>query len=126
MNEDYTFASDAPFPTVAEWDRWQHETLRSGDYVHGETLFSDAVCAFSRILEGHRTQKLSGAELVQRPDAILCGGMRFPLKEIENMAIVQKRLLLFTCGGSYYTVKCAEGANLRKYLALWKAAHREA
>ena len=42
------------------------------------------------------------------------------------MAIVQKRLLLFTCGGSYYTVKCAEGANLRKYLALWKAAHREA
>ena len=126
MNEDYTFAAGAPFPTVAEWDAWQHAALRSGDYVHGETLFSDKVCAFSRILEGHRTEKLAGAELVQRPDAILCGGMRFPLKEIENMAIVQKRLLLFTCGGSYYTVKCAEGANLRKYLALWNAAHEEA
>ena len=125
MNEDYTFASDAPFPTVAAWDRWQHEALREGDYVHGETLFKDDVTAFSRILEGHKTQALAGTELVQRDDAILCGGMRFGLREIENMAIVQKRLLLFTCGGSYYTVKCAKGANLRKYLALWKAAHEE-
>ena len=126
MNEDYTFASGAPFPTVYEWDRWQHEALRSGSFKHGETLFADKVCAFSRIFEGHKTQALSGSELVQREDAILCGGMRFPLREIENMAIVQKRLLLFTCNGGYYTVKCVKGVNLRKYLALWKAAHEEA
>ena len=63
---------------------------------------------------------------MQRADALHCGGMRFLLREIEHMAIVQKRLLLFTCGGHYYTVKCARGANLRKYLALWNAAHKEA
>ena len=126
MDADYTFAQGVPFPTVAEWDAWQHETLRSGGYEHGETLFSNAVVGFSRVLEGHKTEALTGTELAQRPDALHCGGMRFPLRDIENMAIVQKRLLLFTCGGSYYTVKCAEGANLRKYLALWKAAHREA
>ena len=126
MREDYSFAPGAPFPNVAEWDRWQHKALRSGEFAHGETLFSDPVCAFSRILEGHKTEALSGTELVQREDAILCGGMRFPLRDIQNMAIVQKRLLLFTCGGGYYTVKCARGANLRKYLALWKAAHEEA
>ena len=126
MRGDYTFAPGAPFPTVAEWDAWQHEALRAGNYVHGETLFSDPVCAFSRILPEHRTEKLTGTELVQRSDALHCGGMTFPLREIENMAIVQKRLLLFTCAGHYYTVKCAKGANLRKYLALWKAAHEEA
>ncbi len=126
MLPDCTFAPGAAFPTVAEWDRWQHEALQSGEYVHGETLFSDPVEAFSRVLPEHKTEKLHGAELVQRADALHCGGMRFSLREIEHMAIVQKRLLLFTCGGHYYTVKCARGANLRKYLALWNAAHKEA
>ena len=123
---DYTFAGGVPFPTVAEWDAWQHDALRNGDYLHGETLLSDAIEAFSCILPEHKTEKLVGAELVQLADAILCGGLRFPLRDIEHMAIVQKRLLLFSCGGGYYTVKCAKGANLRKYLALWKAAHGEA
>ena len=127
MQTDYTFAPGAPFPTVAEWDQWQHKALCAGDYAHGETLFSDPVCAFSRILPDHRTEKLTATELVQRDGVLHCGGMTFPLREIEHMAIVQKRLLLFTCGGHYYTVKCAKGANLRKYLALWKnAAHKEA
>ena len=126
MREDYTFEPGSDFPTVAEWDQWQHEALRTGDFVHGETLFDDAVTVFSRALPEHKTEVLPGSVLTQRPDALCCGGLRFPLREIENMAIVQKRLLLFTCGGSYYTVKCAEGANLRKYLALWKAAHEEA
>lgn len=126
MQDDYTFAPGAPFPTVAEWDRAQHEALERGDFAHGETLFSDAVTSFSRVLPEHRTQKLPGSVLTQRPDALWCGGMRFSLREIEHMAIVQKRLLLFTCGGHYYTVKCARGANLRKYLALWNAAHKEA
>ena len=126
MQEDYTFEQGADFPTVAEWDDWQHEALRCDNFAHGETLFDDAVTAFSRVLPEHQTEMLPGTVLSQRPDALHCGGMRFPLREIENMAIVQKRLLLFTCGGSYYTVKCAEGTNLRKYLALWKAAHEEA
>ena len=126
MRADYTFAPGSPFPTILEWDAWQHAALKAGDYEHGETLFDDAVTAFSRILPEHRTETLRASVLTQRPDALYCGGHRFPLREIENMAIVQKRLLLFTCGGSYYTVKCAEGANLRKYLALWKAAHEEA
>ena len=120
MQPDYTFAPGAPFPTIAEWDAWQHEALRAGDYAHGETLFDDAVTAFSRVLPEHKTEKLPGSVLTQRSDALLCGGQRFPLREIENMAIVQKRLLLFTCGGRYYTVKCAEGANLRKYLEIWE------
>ena len=125
MLPDYTFADGSPFPTIAQWDRAQHEALERGDFVHGETLFSDAVTAFSRVLPEHRTQKLPGSVLAQTDDALFCGGMRFPLKDIEHMAIVQKRLLLFTCGGHYYTVKCARGANLRKYLALWKIAARE-
>ncbi len=120
---DGTFSPGDPFSTVSQWDRWQHEELAAGRFVHGEDLFSDPVASFRKILPGHRAEKLDGSQLIQREDRLLCGGLSLPLAEIESMAMVKRHILLFTWGRDYYELRCAPGCNLRKYLALWKRAN---
>lgn len=123
---DGRFSPGEPFADIAAWDRWQHEELAAGRYEHGACLFADEAMSLRRILGGHRSEKLRAGHLEQYPDALRCGGMTFPLRDIENMAMVQRRVLLFTCGGSYYELRCAAGSNLRKYLAVWKNSVRAA
>ena len=96
--------------------------LLSGDYFHGDVLFSDKAVSFRRILSDHHTETLSGGRLVQWKDHIRCGSHVFPLKGIENMAMVKRNILLFTCGGEYYEIRCGKKSNMRKYLELWKQA----
>ena len=120
---DGAFRPGEPFATVAAWDRWQHEELLAGRYDHGEELFSDPASSFRRVFSGHRTEKLPAGRLVQYPDRLVCGGLAFPLSEIGSMAMVKRRILLFTHDRNYYELRCPEGGNLRKYLALWKRAH---
>ena len=118
--EDGLFHPSVPFRTVAEWDQWQSEQLLAGSYEHGSVLFSDEVTSFRRILEQHRTEPLEGAMLIQRTDRICCGSHDFPLREIDNMAMVKRNILLFTCRGEYYELRCGKRSNLRKYLLLWQ------
>ena len=42
------------------------------------------------------------------------------LAEISSMAMVQANLLLFSYRDEYYQIRSGKGANLRKYLELWK------
>ena len=120
FGEDGLFRPGEPFANVAQWDRWQHEELAAGRFEHSEELFSDPVRSFRRVLTGHRTEKLPGDTLSVRDGCLRCGGASFPLAEIENMAMVKRHILLFTHGGDYYELRCAEGCSLRKYLAVWK------
>ena len=122
---DGAFRPGDPFPTVLQWDRWQHEELAAGRFEHGEELFSDPMVSFRRVLSGHRAEKLGGGRLVQHPDRLICGSRSFPLSEIENMAMVKRHILLFTWGRDYYELRCGKGCNLRKYLAVWKHAASE-
>ncbi len=124
--EDGLFHPDVPFANVADWDQWQRNALLNGDYVHGDVLFSDEAVSFRRILSDHHTETLSGGRLVQLKDHIRCGSHVFPLKDIENMAMVKRNILLFTCGGEYYEIRCGKKSNMRKYLELWKQADASA
>lgn len=120
---DGSFRPGDPFPTVAAWDRWQHGELAALRFEHGDELFSDPVSSFRRVLSGHRAEWLTGGRLTQYPDRLVCGELTFPLAEIGNMAMVKRHILLFTHGRDYYELRCREGGNLRKYLALWKQAN---
>ena len=76
------------------------------------------------IAAGHREAALGVGTLVQKPDALELAGRRFPLSEIDSMAMVKTNLLLFTAGDQYYEIRAIKPCCLRKYLMVWK--NREA
>jgi len=123
---DGRFRPGEPFATMAQWDLWQHRELAAGRFDHGEELFSDPVTSFRQVLSGHRTKKLTGGRLSVRNGCLRCGAQIFPLAEIDSMAMVKRRILLFTVGRDYYELRCAEGCNLRKYLAVWNDSAKAA
>ena len=114
------FAPEEPFPSIAEWDAWQHRKLRERDFPHGELLFSDPDLCLSLLGEQHGQQTLGSGALEQYEDRLVCAGRSFPLEKIENMAMVQADRLLFSSEGQYWEILSRHGANLRKYLAVWK------
>lgn len=116
------FSPGEPFSNIAEWDRWQHQALAEDRFEHGEELFSDAQVSFSRVLTGHRAERLDGNRLIQLRDRLRCGKEEFLLSRIGNMAMVQRHILLFRYGRDYYEVRASKDCNLRKYLAMWKYA----
>ena len=114
------FSPEEPFADLAQWDAWQHEKLRQRDFPHTERLFSDSDCVLTRIGLGHREQILGRGELEQYEDRLVCAGREFVLAEIENMAVVVADRLVFSYGEEYRQIRAADGANIRKYLAIWK------
>ena len=111
-----------PFGTLANWEVWQQETIRTLDRSSSEPLFSDEGLQLSRIGSEHAEEALGTGTLTQYGDRLCCCGMTFPFADIGNMAMVQANLLLFTCGERYYQIRANKksNVNLRKYLALWK------
>lgn len=115
------FRPARPFETLADWNRWQHEALRRGDFVHGEELFSDGEAALSKIRPEHREELICRGRLIQYDDRLVCGGERFPLSDIAGMALVQSTVLLVQKrDGEYYQLRVKRGVCLRKYLAYWE------
>lgn len=114
------FEPGEPFATIAEWNAWQTEALRELDRSGDEPLFADADIRLSRIDATHQEEELGLGELRQYADRLSCCGRDFPMAELGSMAMVQDNLLLFTCGESYYQIRSEHGANLLKYLDLWK------
>ena len=105
-----------PFETVAEWDAWQRETLRTMDFPTGESVFSDDGATLRRIGSAHGEEELARGALVQYPDELVCGEQRFALAEISNMAMVKANILLFSVGDEYYEIRADHELCLRKYL----------
>ena len=118
--DDGFFSPPEPFETLAEWEDWQQETLRNLQTEPGKALFSDEPVRLSRVVSGHQEEAMGSGQLTLYPEKILFGNHLFPLDKIGSMAMVQKRLLLFSCGEDYYELRAEKGVNLRKYLSWWK------
>ena len=115
------FAPAEPFVELAQWEDWQREALRTRDFAHGQPLFSDEGMALSLVHADHGETPLGkGLALQQYEDRLVCGERVFPLAEIDSMAAVLSHLLLLSFRGEYYEVRSASGANLRKYMEIWR------
>ena len=114
------FEPDEPFATIADWERWQRGALKNMDKPADELLFRDDELTLSRIGVGHEEELLGRAPLLQYADRLCCGDHSFLLAEISSMAMVQANLLLLSVRDEYYQIRAESGANLRKYLELWK------
>ncbi|MBQ5954417.1 MAG: 1-acyl-sn-glycerol-3-phosphate acyltransferase [Firmicutes bacterium] len=122
---DGFFEPSSPFRDIAEWEDWQSETLRSGDFVHADEFFSDENVELKRIGQGHSETWLLKGRLAQYEDRITCGERGFALKDIDSMAMTRTHILLFSSKGEYYELSSEKGVNLRKYLEIWKAQSTE-
>lgn len=114
------FDPPRPFENMAQWDAWQFEQLKTGDYEHGEELFFDEDVKLSRVLTGHREKPVCIGKLSQYEERLCCADRSFRLSEINQMAMVQANVLLLNCGEEYFQLRSEKTACLRKYLAMWE------
>ena len=120
--EEGFFDPPEPVATVAEWEIFQQGALKTVCASAGGLLFSDGDMTLREIASGHRETPIARGELKQYPDALELGGKRFPLSDIDSMAMVKSGILLFSVGDRYYEIRSAGGACLRKYLMAWQNA----
>ena len=109
-----------PFGTLADWDAWQLERLKTLPVPDDGVLFSDGGMSLHEIGTAHGETQLAGGQLRQTAEALFCGETRFPLSEISSMAIVKANILLLTAGEHYYEIRADRPCCLRKYLAVWQ------
>ena len=119
---DGFFELGTPFSTIADWEDWQKDSLHSGDYDHGEELFSDNHAELSRIGPGHSETVLGDGPLKQFEDRLTCGDFSFRLSDISSMAMTRTHILLFSIKDEYYQLTADKGINFRKYLEIWKGS----
>ena len=115
-----TFEPAAPFRTIIEWDKWQHEMLASGEYVSGDTSFADEGVALNEVDDEHNMNELCRGTLTMKRGALELCGHSFNLKDIHNMAIVRTNRLYFDYDGKYYELRAFEPRCLRKYRSAWQ------
>jgi 1-acyl-sn-glycerol-3-phosphate acyltransferase len=120
--EEGFFEPAEPVATVAEWESMQREALEKRCQTADSMFFADKEMTLRAIGGGHRESLLGKGQLSQLPDALEIAGRRFPLKEIDSMAMVKANILLFSVGDSYYEIRAAASCCLRKYLLVWQIA----
>ena len=108
-----------PFSDIAEWEDWQKQAIRNGDFVHGEQLFSDDGIDLIKI-SGHQETPIGKGRLDQYEDRLTLSRTSFSLSDIDSMAMTRTHILLFSSSGEYYQLSSEPGINFRKYLELWK------
>ena len=118
--EDGFFYPAEPFETVADWEDWQQEWLRSLDCAPDQPLFSDDGIRLSLVTGAHREQEIARGRLSLYPGRLRLGDYFFELDRIGSMAMVQKHLLLFRFEERYYELHADSCVNFRKYLSWWK------
>ena len=115
------FDPPVPFENIAQWDDWQQERFRQWQPPADTLLFSDEDLELSKITPDHGEIPIAEkSELKQYSDRLECGGMRFSLSEMSNMAMVRTRMLLFSWQNEYYQIRTRTGVNLRKYLTFFQ------
>ena len=115
-----TFEPSAPFENIYEWDIWQRECLKNGDFNRDDDLFTDSQITLSKILEGHKSEKLARGALKGNEDSISIGQYTFGFSDISSMSIIQTSILVFTHKNGYFELRAGKKhyVNMRKYL-LW-------
>ncbi len=112
------FEPSKPFENIYEWDIWQRECLKNGDFNRGDTLFTDTKITLSKILEGHKSEKLERGILTGNDEGITIGEHVFSYKDISSMSIIQTSILVFTHKEGYFELRADKKhyVNMRKYL----------
>lgn len=118
--EEGFFDPPAPVETLASWEKLQLTALQKICQETKGTLFCDNGIRLREIRDGHRERRLGKGTLTMRPDALEIAGCRFPLSDIESMAMVKAHILLFSVGDAYYEILADAGQCLRKYLMAWQ------
>lgn len=114
------FEPAEPFENFLQWDLWQHEKLKNGDYPHGEELFSDADTVITKVTQDHVQTELGRGRLSMTEETLDCGELSFPLSDISHMDMVNTHKLLFKRDKDYFEIQASKDSCLRKYLAVWK------
>lgn len=125
LNEYGLFENSQPFETIREWNAWQQEQLISRSFVHEKELFSDENLTLFEILEGHQAQEMETGRLSADEQGMTIGTRRFAYADVQDLALVTGRKILFTCGDHYYELRAPEPICLRKYLTVWQSAAKE-
>lgn len=119
------FEPASPFRTIIEWDKWQHEMLRSGEYAHGEADFTDEGVALIEIDEEHNMHEVYRGALTLKDGMLHIGGHVFDMMQIPSMAIVRTNRLYIDYDGKYYELRAFEPRCLRKYRSAWQMMHAQ-
>ena len=114
------FEPAEPFETFLQWDKWQHEKLKNGDFPHEEELFHDSDTSITKITQDHVQQQIGRGRLSMTAETIDCGELSFPLHDISHMDMVNTHKLLFKRDKDYFEIKAGKDSCLRKYLAVWE------
>jgi len=123
MTEYGTFAPAEPFENIAQWDKWQHECLKNGDYAPETQLLDEQMTLYCLSEEKGKEQLAQGTMLLDQ-DVLWIADRHFELAKISNLALIQKRVVVMTYEDTYYEIRADQPRCLRKYLAAWKN-HRE-
>jgi len=122
------FEPGKPFETVEEWDHWQMEQFRKGEYEKDplrDELFGDDGLTLSMEVSNYIQFPQARGRLSQHEESLSIDGRYFLEKEIKNMAIVKYDTLLFTYDDQYYELKSKNPTCMRKYLAYWENYHED-
>lgn len=118
--EEGFFDPPTPVQTPAEWESFQRTILQRMCRDTEDTLFSDNGLRLREITGGHRETELGSGRLSLTPETLEIAGQRFPLREIDSMAMVKAHILLFSTGEGYFEIRAKGSQCLRKYLMAWQ------
>jgi len=113
------FEPAKPFENIHEWDKWQHECLEKGTYLPEGSNLEDGNLVLTEIGTEHGERIVASGVLSFMPDRLKFNDIEFPFAEINSMALLQRRKLVFTHSDKYYEIRCEKPLCMRKYLASW-------
>ena len=119
FNEYGSFEPAEPFENVYEWDKWQSANILPENADQDTELFSDGELTLREIHADHSEELLCTGTARMFRSRLTVGEQVFSLRDIQMMALVQKKALLFSADGKYYELKAKNTACMRKYLTVW-------
>lgn len=119
FNEYGSFDPAVPFENMAEWDKWQSENIMADTADSDTLLFFDDGLTLKEIHGDHSEEILCTGKAGMSRSRLIIGDMSFALEDIQMMALVQKKALLFSADSRYYELKAKKIACMRKYLTVW-------
>ena len=87
-----------------------------------DAKLTDEHMTLYRISEEKGKELLAQGTLLLEKDALRLADYSFELCAIQQLALIQKRVIVMTCGDEYYEIRAEQPRCLRKYLAAWKNA----
>lgn len=126
LDVEYTaqghFTPAAPFENIAQWDAWQHDLLKNNEFCREESQLSDQGLILNEIIAGHGQKEIARGSMTFDTDGFRFESEVFPYPEIQNMALLQRRKLVFTHKDRYFEISRKEPLCMRKYLVAWQNA----